>query len=55
MVNVHGHTLKSSGADDRIYSAIDQAANRMVSQLKKLHDKQRTHRGDSRGELSTGG
>ena len=53
--NVRGHTLKSSGEDDRNYSAIDQAANRMVSQLKKLHDKKRTYHDDSRGEMSTGG
>ena len=41
-VSVHAHTLKSAGAAD----------NRMISQLKKLRDKQRSRRVDSREEVS---
>jgi putative sigma-54 modulation protein len=55
VVNIQAHTLKSSGEDEKIYPAIDQAVNRMVSQLKKMHDKQRDHRGENRDELSIGG
>ena len=55
VVNVHEHTLKSSGESDKIYPAIDQANNRLISQLKKLNDKQRSHRGESCEELSIGG
>ena len=52
VVNVHAHTLKSSGGADKIYPAIDQAINRMISQLKKLKAKQKDHRGESHEEPS---
>lgn len=55
VVNIHARTLKSSGEDEKIYPAIDQAFNRMVSQLKKVHDKKKDHRGESRDEISIGG
>ena len=55
VVNIHARTLKSSGEDEKIYPAIDQAVNRMISQLKKVHDKQRDHRSEKRNELSIGG
>ena len=55
VVNIHSRTLKSTGSDEKVYPAIDQAVNRMISQLKKVHDKQRDHRGESRDEMSIGG
>ncbi len=51
-VSVHAHTLKSAGAADKLRPAIDQTINRMISQLKKLRDKQRSRRVDSREEVS---
>ena len=44
VVNVQAHSFKSSGEDEKVYPAIDQAANRMTKQLKKHHDKQKDHR-----------
>ena len=55
VVNIHARTLKSSGEDEKIYPAIDQATNRMISQLKKVHDRKKGHRGDKRDELSIEG
>ena len=55
VVNIHARTLKSAGEDEKLYPAIDQAFNRMVSQLKKVHDKKKNYRGESRDELSIGG
>ena len=55
VVHIHAHTLKSSGEEEKIHSAIDQAINRMISQLKKLHDKQKRFRGENREEPTSEG
>ena len=47
IAGVPNQTLKSSGAGDKVYPAIDAAAEKMVRQLKKLHDKRLGHRPDS--------
>ena len=55
VANVHAHTLKASGDAEQVYPAIDLAVNRMTTQLKKLHDKQRNRRRDSRESIGSGG
>lgn len=55
VVRVHAQTLKSTGSSEKVYTAIDQAMNRMTSQLKKVHDKRRDHRGEPREEIRAGG
>ena len=44
VVNLHGQTLKSSDVQAKLYPAIDGAMDKMVRQLKKLHDKRRRPR-----------
>ncbi len=43
--HVHGQSLVSRHEADRVYTALDTATDRMVRQLKKLHDKRRRPRG----------
>jgi len=52
--NVHSHTFKSSGEDDKVHSSIDQAIKRMATQPKRQHDKQKEHRGDSAAKQAGG-
>ena len=44
VVNVHAQTLKSSGDADKVHTSVDAAIDKMVRQLKKLHDKRRKPR-----------
>ena len=44
--NVHGHSFKAAGEDEKVHSAVDQAIKRMETQLKRQHDKEKAHRGD---------
>ncbi len=44
VVNLHGQTLKSSDSQGKLYPSIDAAMDKMVRQLKKLHDKRRRPR-----------
>lgn len=44
VVRVSGQTLKSSDQNAKLFKAIDDAADKMVRQLQKLHDKRREHR-----------
>jgi putative sigma-54 modulation protein len=53
VVNVQAHTLKSTGEEQKVYPAIDNAVKRMTTQLKKLHDKQKGHRPELQAESST--
>ena len=43
--HVHGQSLVSRYEADKVYVALDAATDRMVRQLKKLHDKRRKPRG----------
>lgn len=42
--HVHGQSLASRYEADKVYVALDAATDRMVRQLKKLHDKRRRPR-----------
>ena len=44
VVKLHGQSLQASGPADKLYPAIDQATDRMIRQLKKIHDKRRKPR-----------
>ena len=42
--HVHGQSLVSRHEADKVYAALDSATDKMVRQLKKLHDKRRRPR-----------
>ena len=44
VVSLHGQSLKSSDESDKLYPAIDGAIDKMIRQLKKVHDKRRKPR-----------
>ena len=44
IVRVQGQTLKSANSDTKLYKAVDEAIDKMIRQLQKLHDKRRSHR-----------
>ena len=46
-VQLEGESLVATEEADRVYAAIDAAMSKMVSQLKRLHGKRRSHRPES--------
>lgn len=44
VTRIQGQTLKASDQDPKLYKAADSAADKMSTQLRKLHDKRKAHR-----------